>query len=175
MAPTAKLWTQRDIQLRGIPLLFAGAAFAALAFHSLSWYAVDAGADSAGAGFTFTDLRDNADSLGAPVAVAYFDRLAWALVALVVVLGLAAKIGSTASGALRVAGFLTGFAGAALTFYALAQLFNAQQVAGGSDHGVLHSSSVGLWAAVGGYLLAAFGAVLGSAGGGTTSPSDTIE
>jgi hypothetical protein len=159
----------RSADVTALVLVFVGAALAATSFRALRWYSVDAATDSAGEGFTFTDLHSNADRLGAPVAAAYFDKLAWGLMALVVLLALAARVASPLRWALRALGFLVGVAGAVLTVYALAQLFNAQRVAGGSDHGVLHNASVGLWTAIAAYLVAAVGAVLGSA-----DRSDTI-
>ena len=147
----------------GLVLAFLGAALAATSFRTLRWYSVDAASDSAGQGFTFTDLHADADRLGAPVATAYFDKLAWGLIALVALLALAARVNSPLRRVLRALGFLVGVAGAVLTVYALAQLFNAQRVAGGSDHGVLHNASTGVWTALAGYLIAAVGAVLGSA------------
>ncbi len=164
----ASLWQAPALQLRrldvaALVLVFLAAALAATSFGTLRWYSVDAATDSAGQGFTFTDLHANADRLGAPVAAAYFDKLAWGLMALVVLLALAARVASPLRRLLRVLGFLVGVAGGVLTVYALAQLFNAQRVAGGSDHGVLHNASAGLWTALAAYLLAALGAVLGSA------------
>ena len=163
----SSLWHVPALQLRpadvtALVLVFLGAALAATSFRTLRWYSVDAATDSAGQGFTFTDLHTNADHLGAPVAAAYFDKLAWGLMALVVLLTLAARVASPLRRLLRVLGFLVGVAGGVLTIYALAQLFNAQRVAGGSDHGVLHNASTGLWTALLAYLLAALGAVLGS-------------
>ena len=146
--------------LLGLALLLVGTIAAGAAFVSLHWYSVDAATDSAGAGFTFADLHDNADQLGAPVAAAYFDKLAWGLVAVVVLLSLLARVASPVAPLLRLLGFLTGAAGVALTFYALAQLFDAQRTAGGSGHGVLHNADAGLWIACAGYLLLAVGALV---------------
>ena len=146
----------------GLALLLVGSVSAATSFVSLHWYSVVSATDSAGAGFTFADLHDNADQLGAPVAAAYFDKLAWGLVAVVVLLSLAARVASPVAPLLRLLGFLTGAAGVALTFYALAQLFDAQRVAGGSSHSVLHNAGSGLWLACAGYALLALGAIVGA-------------
>jgi hypothetical protein len=159
-------------------LVIVGAALAVAALAGLSWYAVDDGADSAGDGFTFADLHTNADQLGAPISSAYFDWLAWTLLIGVTVVGLAANLRTPATNGLRVAGFLLGAIGVGATFYALAQLFNAQRAAGGSDHSVWHNSTLGMWCALLGYLLAGVGAVLGPRspvlkGAGSTR-SDTI-
>jgi hypothetical protein len=143
----------------GLGLMLVGTVAAAVSFATLQWYSVDSTGDSAGNGFTFGDLHGNADQLGAPVAATYFDKLAWGLLAVVVLLGLAARLPSPVAPALRVLGFLTGVAGLALTFYALAQLFDAQRAAGGSGHGVLHNAGPGLWTASAGYALLALGAV----------------
>ena len=66
------------------------------------------------------------------------------------------------SAVLRFAAFLVAVAGIVLTYYSLAQLFNAQRIAGGSAHSVLHSASYGLYLAFAGYLVMAVGAVLGA-------------
>ncbi|WP_375504372.1 hypothetical protein [uncultured Jatrophihabitans sp.] len=144
----------------GLGLLLAGTLAAAVSFVTLHWYSVDSATDSAGDGFTFADLHGNADQLGVPVATAYFDRLAWGLVAVVVLLGVAARVPSPLAPLVRVLGFLTGALGVAMTFYALAQLFDAQRAAGGSEHGVLHNAGPGLWLACAGYVLLALGAVV---------------
>jgi hypothetical protein len=148
------------VDVWGLGLLLIGTVAVVVSFVTLHWYSVDSAADSAGEGFTFADLHDNADQLGAPVAAAYFDKLAWGLVAVVVLLGLAARIPSPVTSLLRVLGFLAGVLGVALTYYALAQLFNAQRAAGGSGHGVLHNAGTGLWLAYAGYALLALGAVV---------------
>ncbi|MBE7187582.1 hypothetical protein, partial [Jatrophihabitans endophyticus] len=119
----------------GVVLLLAGAVLCALSFVALPWYSVSGGADSAGEGFRFADLHADADQLAAPVATAFFDRLAWGLVGIVVVLALLARadgVTDRAAAALRVIAFLAAAGGVVLTYYALAQLFNAQRVAGGS-------------------------------------------
>lgn len=148
------------VDVWGLGLLVIGTVATVVSFVTLHWYSVGSAADSAGDGFTFADLHDNADQLGAPVAAAYFDKLAWGLVAVVVLLGLAARVPSPVTSVLRVLGFLTGILGLALTYYALAQLFNAQRAAGGSEHGVLHNAGAGLWLAYAGYALLALGAVV---------------
>jgi hypothetical protein len=158
-----------EVDLRGVALLFAGAVLSAASFSVLTWYSASGGPDSAGQGFTFGDLHDNADQLGVPVATAYFDRFAWGLVALVVLVGVASKVRTPATAALRVAGFLAGIAGIVLTYYALAQVFNAERAAGGSKHSVFDSASYGFWAALAGYLVSAVGAVIATPG--TDTPS----
>ena len=149
------------LDVLGLLLLLAGVVATSVSFVTLHWYSVDSGADSAGDGFTFGDLHGNADQLNAPVAAAYFDRLAWGLVAVAVLLALAARLPSPLAGLLRLLGFLAGVVGIALTYYALAQLFDAQRVAGGSSHSVLHSSTYGLYLALAGYLVMGAGAVVG--------------
>ncbi|HEV7205007.1 MAG TPA: hypothetical protein VGN18_10370 [Jatrophihabitans sp.] len=151
----------RAFGVRGAAFVVIGGTFVVLAILGLSWYAVEDGADTAGSGFTFADLKANADQLSAPIASAYFDWLAWALLVAVVLVGFAATLPTKVADVLRVLGFFLGVVGVAATFYALAQLFNAQRAAGGSDHGVWHNSTLGTWAALGGFLLAGIGAVLG--------------
>lgn len=142
-------------------MVLVGAGLALVAITGLSWYAVDEGADTAGNGFTFADLQSNADQLGAPVASAYFDWLAWALAIGVTVVGIAANVPSPAANGLRVLGFLLGLLGVGGTYYALAQLFNAQRAAGAGSHSVWQNSTLGVWTALAGYAIAGAGAVLG--------------
>ena len=145
----------------GVLLVAAGTLLAVLALSGLSWYSVDGGTDTAGTGFTFADLHADAAQLRVPVASAYFDWLAWALVVATALTGVLANLPVPGADVLRVTGFLLGFLGAAATIYALAQLFDAQHRAGGSDHHVFHNASLGVWAALAGFALAALGAVRG--------------
>ncbi|HET6875942.1 MAG TPA: hypothetical protein VFH38_00280 [Jatrophihabitans sp.] len=152
---------RRALGGRGIALVLLGTALVVASLVALTWYSVTAKADVAGNGFTFPDLRANADQLNAPVASAYFDWLAWALVIGAAVVGIVANIPTRAADVLRVLGFLAGVAGVIGTYYAMAQLFYAQHAAGGSTHGVWHNSNLGLWCALAGFALLAIGAVWG--------------
>jgi len=105
--------------------------------------------------------KANADQLSAPIASAYFDWLAWLLLILLIGVGIAANLSVPMTDALRVAGFLLGLLGASATYFAIAQLHDAQVAAGAQKHSVFYKSSWGLWAAVIGYLAAAAGAALG--------------
>jgi hypothetical protein len=153
-----------DVQLRrpvvGLPgaaLVLLGAVLVLLSFRFLDWYDVPSSADSSG-NVTFSKLHSSADQLGgAGVATAYFDWLAWVLLLGVIVAGAAANVSTPVVDVLRVTAFLLGVAGAAATYYALAQHFDAT----GSAHSVLHNSTWGLWAALLGFLLAAAGGALG--------------
>jgi hypothetical protein len=143
--------------VRGVALVLAGAVLVLLSFRFLHWYDVPSGSDSSG-DVTFSKLHASAEQLGgAGVASAYFGWLAWVLLLGVIVLGVAANLPSAAADPLRVAGFLVGLAGAAGTYYAMAQHFDAT----GSRASVFHNSTWGLWAAMLGFLLAAAGAVHG--------------
>lgn len=143
--------------------MLVGATLLVLALRGLLWYSVDSakGLNVAGTGFTFADLRGNADNLTAPVTGAYFNWLAWLLLVGVTVVGVAANLPTRAADGLRVAGLLIGLLGLVATYYALAQLFNAQRAAGGSSHSVWHNSSFGVWAAFAGFALATIGAGIG--------------
>jgi hypothetical protein len=145
----------------GIGLTLAGAALVLASIVGLTWYAVDRGADSAGSGFGYHELFHNVEQLGGlPIARAYFTWLAPVLLMAVTMLGIVANVVSPISDWLRFLGFLAGVAGAAATYYAVDQLFHAQRLAGGSGS-VWHNSTFGLWAALAGFLLAAFGAYAG--------------
>jgi hypothetical protein len=149
------------IRLPAVALVLVGAALVLVAFRFLDWYEVPHRADSAG-DITFGTLHGNADQLaGVGTATAYFDWLAWLLLILLIAVGVAANLSAPLTDALRVAGFLLGVLGAAATYFAIAQLHNAQVAAGAEKHSVFYNSSWGLWSAFTGYLAAAAGAALG--------------
>ncbi len=158
---TAASQGQRSVNGTGVFLVLLGAALVLLAMRFLDWYSIDgSGADTSGR-VTFSSLHDSARQLGgAGVATAYFGWLALALLIAVLVTGWLANLPWAAADALRVAGFVLGFAGCVGTYYALRQHFNAT----GSDHSVFFHSTLGMWAAVGGFALAALGSVLGPRG-----------
>jgi hypothetical protein len=149
---------QRIVGVPGVALVLLGAGLVLVSFRFLDWYDVPSrGADSAG-DITFGKLHSSADQLGgAGVATAYFDWLAWVLLIALILVGAAANVVTPLTDGLRVAGFLLGMVGAACTYYALAQHFNAT----GSEHSVFYNSTWGLWAAFLGFLVGASGAVLG--------------
>jgi hypothetical protein len=152
---------RRAIGLPGVVLVLVGAALVLLSFRFLDWYDVPPRADSAGS-ITFGALKTSADQLsGAGAATAYFDWLAWVLLIGLIAAGIAANLAVPGADALRVVGFLFGLIGVAATYFAVAQLHNAQVAAGATKHSVLYNSTWGLWAAFVGYFLAAIGAVIG--------------
>jgi hypothetical protein len=155
---TAAKDTKPTIGVPGVVLALVGAAFVLVSIRFLDWYDVSTrGADTAG-NVTFAKLRTSADQLGgAGVATAYFDWLAWVLLIGMIVVGVGANLVTRISDVLRVVGFLIGLAGAASTYYALAQHFNATA----SKHSVFYNSTWGLWLTLLGFLLGAAGAVLG--------------
>lgn len=145
--------------LPGLVLLFAGALSCGISFRLVQWYSVP---DGGGRGFTFSDLHAEADQLTAPVAAAYFDRVAWGLVGAAVLLGLAARlVGATLAALLRVLAFLAAVAGVVLTYYSLAQLLDAQHLAGAAVHPVLRDTTYGFYLVFAGYLSMAVGALVG--------------
>ena len=147
-----------DVRGSGLLLVLGGAGFVLISFRFLDWYQVPtSGADTAGDP-TFPALRDSAQQLGgAGVALAYFTWLSWALAIAVAVLGASAVLPLPGAGPLRLLGFLAGVLGAVATYYALAQHQNAV----GSAHSVFHNATWGVWAAIGGFLVAGLGAALG--------------
>lgn len=151
----------RGVGGRGVVLVIVGAALVVLSVAALQWYRVSHGAGVASGGFTFRDLQQDADSLNAPIAAAYFNWLAFALGVAVTVTGILANVPLPANGSLRILGFLCGAGGVVGTYYALSQLFYAEHAAGGSRHGVLQDATYGLWCALAGFALAAVGAALG--------------
>ena len=152
---------RRAVRLTAVALVLAGAALVLISFRFLDWYVVPHRADSAG-DITFATLHANADQLsGVGAATAYFDWLAWLLLILLIGVGIAANLSAPMTDGLRVVGFLLGLIGAAATYFAIAQLHNAQVAAGAEKHSVFYNSSWGLWAAFIGYLAAATGAAIG--------------
>ncbi|SHH01434.1 hypothetical protein SAMN05443575_3091 [Jatrophihabitans endophyticus] len=148
---------------RNVVLVLLGGALVLAALGGLQWYTADGGGvNSAGTGFTFTDLHANATSLHAAVSGAYFDWLGWTVFVAAGVVALAANVPSPVTDVLRVAAFLLAVLGLVATYYALAQLFDAQRVAGGSTHSVVHNASFGFWAVFAGFALILLGGTLGA-------------
>jgi hypothetical protein len=150
--------TQRTVGAPGLFLVVLGGALVFVSIRYLAWYDVPHQAADSSGNITFAALQASSRQLGgAGVALAYFDWAAWALLIAVVAVGALSNAPVRAANGLRVLGFALGFAGALVTFYALLQHFRAT----GSPHFVLYNSSWGVWAALGGFLLAGVGAALG--------------
>ncbi|GAB2477437.1 hypothetical protein [Jatrophihabitans fulvus] len=143
------------LQVRSGNLLLTllGGLLVLAAQGGLQWYTVEDGVNVADTGFTRTDLHANATSLDAAVAAAYFGWFGWTLLIVSAAAALLANLPTRLSDPLRVLAFLAGALGLVATYYALAQLFNAQEAAGGADHPVWHNASYGAYAAFGGFLL----------------------
>jgi NAD/NADP transhydrogenase beta subunit len=155
---------RRSTRLTAIALVLAGAVLVLISFRFLDWYDVPHRPDSTG-DVTFARLHDNADQLsGVGTATAYFDWLAWVLLILLIGVGIAANLSAPMTDALRIVGFLLGVLGVAATYFAIAQLHNAQVAAGAQQGSVFHNSSWGMWAVFIGYLAAAAGAAIGPRG-----------
>lgn len=152
----------RAVRAVGVILVLAGAVLALTAFRFLDWYDTAAsGADTARTS-TFSDLQDNADQLsGAGAATAYFDWLAWVLLIALVCAGVAANLPIVPADVLRIVGTVIGVAGMAATYFAVAQLHNAQEAAGGAHHNAFYNSTWGLWLPFIGFAAGGIGALLG--------------
>src|SRR4051794_40130907 len=125
---------KRLIGLPGVVLVIAGGVLVLVAFRFLEWYDPPARADSAPR-ITFGELHSSADQLrGTGTATAYFDWLAWVLIIAMVGIGVAANLPNSATDVLRLVGFVVGIVGVAVTYFAVAQLHNAQVAAGGERH-----------------------------------------
>ena len=159
---------RRRVDDRNVVLIVLGTVLVVLSLRGLLWYSTDGGNNVAGSGFTFADLRVNAEALGAPVATAYFDWLAWTALVAAAVLALGANLAPRFSDPLRVGAFLTAVVGLVATYYALAQLFSAQRAAGGTSHPVWHNASLGVWAILLGFAMLLVGGVLGGRRTGAT-------
>ena len=153
---------QRSIGVAGFVLVLVGAALVLLAFRFLDWYDVPTHAADRPADITFSVLHANADQLaGAGAARAYFDWLAWVLLIAAIGVGVGAILPFPAADPLRVTGFLIGLLGVAATYFAIAQLHNAQVSAGAAAHSVFFNASWGMWATFAGFVATAAGAGLG--------------
>lgn len=151
----------RAIGVPGALLVIAGGALVLIAFRFLEWYDSPARADSAPK-ITFSELHGSADQLaGAGAANAYFNWLAWLLLIALVLVGVAATMPIQFADALRVVGCVVGVIGVAATYFAVAQLHDAQVAAGGEQHNAFYNSTWGLWLTCAGFAAAAIGALLG--------------
>jgi hypothetical protein len=151
----------RAIGVPGAVLVIAGGALVLVAFRFLAWYDSPARADAAPK-ITFSELHGSADQLsGAGAANAYFNWLAWLLLIALVLAGVAATMPIQPADALRVTGCVIGVAGVAATYFAVAQLHDAQVAAGGERHNAFYNSTWGLWLTFVGFAAGAVGALLG--------------
>src|SRR6185437_8877026 len=99
---------------------------------------------------------------GRPAAsVAYFGWLAWVLLLVLIVVAFGANLPNKASDGLRLLGFFLGLVGVAVTYYTLSRYAEATHDLFGTSSGALDNADLGIWAALGGYLLAGIGAALG--------------
>ncbi|TAM84866.1 MAG: hypothetical protein EPN43_12230, partial [Jatrophihabitans sp.] len=148
----------------GVLLVLWGGSVVLLAFTRLEWKRRPHGGDVVGR-IDFAALRRNLDhfpAAGRPAAsVAYFAWLAWALLLVLIVVGLAANLPTRAAPALATTGFALGLAGAGLTYYTLTRYAQATHDLFGTSSSALDNSEDGTWFALGGYLAAGVGAALG--------------
>jgi hypothetical protein len=158
---TSAAGAARSIGVPGAVLVIAGGGLLLVAFRFLAWYDTPARADSAPK-ITFSELHGSADQLsGAGAATAYFNWLAWLLLIALVLVGVAATMPIQPADVLRVAGCVIGVVGVAATYFAVAQLHNAQVAAGGEQHNAFYNSTWGLWLTFAGFVVGAAGALLG--------------
>jgi hypothetical protein len=158
---TSAARASRAIGVPGAVLVLAGSALVLIAYRFLEWYDTPARADSAPK-ITFSELHGSADQLdGAGAANAYFNWLAWLLLIALVLTGVAATMPIQFADALRVVGCVVGVVGVAATYFAVAQLHNAQVAAGGAHHNAFYNSTWGLWLTFAGFAVGAVGALLG--------------
>jgi hypothetical protein len=128
-----------------------GGVLLIIAFTAVDWI-------SQGGSSTFSDIHDalKANPAGASgVATTYFSWLGWVLLIVVIVVAIAATLPTPASGPLRALGAVIAAAAIALTFFAL-------QISDGVAYSsVIKHASIGFYLAVGGFLLAGIGALIG--------------
>lgn len=149
----------------GIALLVVGAVSLLLSFTTLEWYKTPKSTGDSIGKITFSELHHNLNSFpaqGRPAAsVAYFGWLAWVLLIALIVVAFAANVPSKASDGLRMLGFFLGLVGLAVTYYTLARYAEASHDLFGTSNGALDNADLGIWCALGGYVLAGLGAALG--------------
>ena len=152
--------------LVGTALAAVGAVLLIVAFTATHWY--DGSQDS-----SFSKVKDQldvVDKAGAAegIAKAYFGWLAWVLLALAVLVAIAANLPSPAAGVLRAVGAVVGIAGIVVTFLAIKLVDTSKIPGAGSVSGVpdsysdyLKHTGVAFYLALGGFLLAAVGSIIG--------------
>jgi hypothetical protein len=140
--------TRRAVGRAGLAVLVIGAVLVALSFTVLNWVS------ASGVTIKFKDLHDAANQPGAPqVPHLYFSWLGWALLAGVVVFGIAGALPSGMHPLFRVLGILAGFGGVVVTFFALYSHISLTDL--------LKHAGIGFWVALAGFFLAGIGAVVG--------------
>jgi hypothetical protein len=149
----------------GIAVMVVGAVLLLLSFTALAWYKTPKATGDTVGKITFSALHHNLTSFpeqGRPAAsVAYFGWLAWVLLLVLIVVAFGANLPNKASDGLRLLGFFLGLVGIAVTYYTLSRYAEATHDLFGTSSGALDSADLGIWAALGGYLLAGIGAALG--------------
>lgn len=155
----------RRIGLAGIGLVSAGAIMLILSFTTLEWRHRPASQNDAVLKIDFSALRQNLEHFpagGKPApTVAYFTWLCWVLLIVLIVVGFAANLPSRSSDGMRLTGFFLGLVGAAFTYYALSRYSQATHDLFGTSSGALDNADLGIWFALGGYLVAGAGSALG--------------
>jgi hypothetical protein len=135
----------------GATLAGVGGVLLIIAFTAVDWL-------SLGGSISFSDIHDRLaqNSTGSTgVADTYFSWLGWVLVVAVVVIAIAANLPSPASGPLRAFGAIVAAAAIALTFFAI-QLSDGLAYSSFIKH-----AAAGFYLALGGFLLAGIGALIG--------------
>jgi hypothetical protein len=137
--------------LLGSALALSGAVLLLVSFTAVTWLS-DLGPAR------FADIRELLDSNGDHVAAlskAYFGWLGWALLIAAVVTALVANLSRATGNGVRALSAVIGVLGMALTFLAIK--FTAE----GAYGEYLKHAAVGFYLAIGGFLLAAAGALAG--------------
>jgi Na+/proline symporter len=154
----------RRIGVFGIVLVSAGAIMLILSFTTLEWRKLVARGDAVSE-IDFAALRQNLEHFpagGKPgPTVAYFTWLCWVLLIALILVGFAANLPTRRSNGLRLLGFFLGLVGAAFTYYALSRYSLASHDLFGTSSGALDNADLGIWFALGGYLLAGAGSAIG--------------
>jgi hypothetical protein len=145
--------TRREVGVFGLVLTLIGAALVVVSFVALDWLSGDDGFGD-NLKVKFSDLHDLVSHDSPTLSRLYFDWLGWTLLAAVLVLGVLGNLAIRSHPLWRVLGILVGLAGAACTFFAI-------YGNGTSLSDVVNYGSIGFWLAIGGFLLAAIGAVIG--------------
>lgn len=140
----------------GAIIAVLGAALCVVAFTAVDWF-THASTDGPSHYSDVKKALDGAGGFASGVSKLYFSWLAWALLALALILALIANAPTSAAGPLRPIGLVIALASIAVSFWALKFL----TVSSPSYTEYLKHARLGFYFAVGGFLLIGIGALIG--------------
>ena len=145
--------THRALGVVGLVISIIGAALVVISFTALDWLSGDDGFGGTDK-VTFRNLHDLVGSDAPALPRLYFNWLAYALLAVVLVLAVLGNLPTGSHALWRILGGVGGIAGVIITFFAL---YN-----GGTTLADLYKyGSAGFWLAMAGFFVLAIGALVG--------------